>query len=84
MPASPPSGRGAFPIRRLTVIEYRIEMSNNSDARRADVLTSLGVKGKHNGGKTVIALVPESDAERAEATLDADYRVRSYERSEAP
>ncbi len=65
--------------------KFRIEMRNNSDARRADgARTILGVPAKcrHNGGKIVIATTDAADSLRA--ALDAALRgfIVAYEETE--
>ena len=62
--------------------KFRIEMTNNSDARNADILSSLRIKAKHNGGKTVIAVVDASRTEAVKALLDESHKVASYATTE--
>lgn len=55
--------------------KFRIEFSNNSDARTVREIPGCELV-KHNGGKTVIAL--SSDRHATAAWLDVTYKVRSY------
>ena len=64
----------------MSATKIRITMENNSDARRADVLASLrGVEARHNGGKVVIAMVPDAQLDAAKAILEESNAVKSYE-----
>ena len=64
----------------MSATKIRITMENNSDARRADVLASLrGVEARHNGGKVVIAMVPDAQLDAAKAILDESHAVKAYE-----
>ena len=58
----------------------KIEMANNSDARRADVLRSIrGASCRHNGGKIVIATVDSDDLDAARELLEESHAVKSFE-----
>lgn len=55
-------------------------MRNNSDARRADVLSRIrSARAKHNGGKLVIVTLAGGDVDQAREMLEADHKVDSYE-----
>ena len=57
--------------------KLKIELANNSDARRWSALLP-SVPARHNGGKTMIAIVDDSDVERVRARLDEADAVKSY------
>lgn len=64
----------------MAQITVRVTMRNNSDARRADVLETVGsAKARHNGGKLVIVTVDSDDVSEATQLLDASHAVASYE-----
>lgn len=59
----------------------RVEMSNNSDARRlsgARQFAGVSVICRHNGGKIVVMTVAVSSLASLESALDASHSVRGY------
>jgi len=60
--------------------KLRIVMTNNSDARRADILADIrSASAKHNGGKVVIVTIDDDDLEAARTALDGSHQVREWE-----
>ena len=69
--------------------KFTIVCENNSDARNYSRslgrLEALSIKGgcKHNGGKTVVAIVAPENAAAVESLLEASRAVRSFEMTDA-
>lgn len=58
----------------------RVQMKNNSDARKIGSTGKLvWMSAKHNGGKTVIVTVDDSQLDKAVGLLDESHLVASYE-----
>lgn len=57
----------------------RIQTTINSYARNFDMLDSLAVTCKHNGGKIVIVTVDADDIDAARAVLEDSYKVAAFE-----
>jgi hypothetical protein len=59
----------------------RVEMSNNSDARRlsgARRFAGVPASCRHNGGKIVVMTVSADSLAALESALDASHSVRGY------
>jgi len=66
--------------KEMTMTKLRITMTNNSDARRADILADIrSASAKHNGGKVVIVTIDDDDLEAARDILDGSHQVREWE-----
>jgi hypothetical protein len=60
-------------------IKIRITARNNSDCRAFDVLDETSATVKHNGGKTMIAMVSADELETVKGLLDESRMVSGYE-----